>query len=401
MSRTWARVGRPWAATFDLTSPEPARFYVSLVRETLRYGRPASRRPRLLWTTLGRYGVPQAPVAALLRTSGRLGPAAAGPSDQVHTVQEHWAELVERDPTLPQLGRVSVLEMQRAAARTAFFFAPGNPTPLLVAKTANDSNPGVVREAEALTRAAPVGVAPLSLGSLPGVDSLQRGLPGRALRVIPVRPGRAGALTWPDELTTLAAGLGELAAATTTTGDPDAVIDGTVELVLGGSLLSDRARAAVAAAFERVRAQRTVVLSHQDVSPQNVLMSEGRLSGLVDWEVAEDAGLPGSDVWNAALAWLEQGVGLVRWTERDLLTTFEAAWCRGPFAATMRRAAATAVTRAGAPAALAPDLELVWLAQRVGYRTQWPSEFPTTAELAARQVELVAATQASPAPERV
>lgn len=388
MSKTWAHVGHPWAATLDRTSREPARFYVSLVRETLRYGRPASRRPRLLWTALGRYGIPQNATAGLIRASGRLR-SAPGPSQQVSIVMDSWDELVWRDPTLPPRGPLSVLELQRSAAQTAFFFEPGNPTPLLVAKTANGTNPGVTREAVALTRAAPAGVAPLSLGSLPGVDSLQRGLAGRALRVVPIRSGRASLLGWPDELTTLAEGLGDLAAATVATGRLEAVTDGFVDGVLAGTLLSSAARDAVATSFERVRALSTVVLTHQDVSPQNVLMSGGRLSGLVDWEVAEDAGLPGSDVWNAALAWLEQGVGLVRWSEADLLRTFEDAWCRGPFGMALRSAAERAVTRAGVAAELAPDLELVWLAQRVGYRAADPSGFPTSAELAARQVELV------------
>jgi hypothetical protein len=394
MSKTWAHVRYPWAATVDVTSPEPARFYVSLVRETLRYGRPAARRPRLVWTTLGRYGIPQTATAALIRSAGRLG-SPPGPSEQVPAVLDRWDELVERDPTLPPRARLSVLELRRAAARTAFFFAPGNPTPLIVAKTAHGTNPGVDRETAALRRAAPAGAAPLSLGALPGVDSLQRGLPGRALRVIPIRSGRASSLSWPDELATLADGLGTLASTTAADARPDAVTDGVVEEVLAGPLLSEAAREAVTGALERVRAHPAAVLSHCDVSPQNVLMDDGRLSGLVDWEIAEDRGLPGADVWNAALAWLEQGVGLVRWSDRDLLVAFEAAWCRGAFGAELQKAAVDVVARAGVPAHLVPDLELVWLAQRVGHRTQEPLVAPTSAELAARQVELVVSTRLS------
>ena len=397
MSGSWAHVNQPWAATIDVTAPEPTRFYVSLVRETLRFGRPATRRPRLLWTSLGRYGFPQAAVAGVVRRAGRLS-RGTGPSEQVAIVLDSWAELVVRDPSLPERDGLSVLELERAAARTAFFFAPGDPVPALVSKSAHGEDPGVHREAAALRRAASAGVAPRSLGSLPGVDSLQRGVPGRALRVVPIRSGRAAALSWPSELQALTDALGVLAAATGADARPDAVTDGLLEQVLAGPFLSPTARSAVRDATERVRVLSKVVLCHCDVSPQNVLMDGGRLSGLVDWEIAEDNGLPGSDVWNAALAWLEQGVGLVRWSDRDLLAAFEAAWCQGPFAAALRRAATDVVSRAGVPAHLVADLELVWLAQRVGHRALEALE--TSPELAARQLELVVAYRQSTAPDR-
>ncbi|NEK84292.1 phosphotransferase [Blastococcus saxobsidens] len=298
-----------------------------------------------------------------------------------------WDELVARDPSLPPGRSLSVLELERAAARTAFFFAPGDATPLVVAKTAHGADPGVHHEAAALSRAAPAGVAPRALGSLPGVDSLQRGLPGRALRVAPIRVGRSAALTWPAELATLAAGLGDLAAATAAPGVPDAVTDGVIDAALAGSLLSEDTRDAVAGAVARVRARSSVVLGHNDVSPQNVLMHEGRLSGLVDWEGGEDRGLPGGDLWNAGLAWLEQGIGLVRWSEEILGDAFTAAWCYGPYGAALRAAATEVVARSGTPAQLVPDLELVWFARHLGHRMQRPGSHPTSAALVARQLE--------------
>jgi hypothetical protein len=133
------------------------------------------------------------------------------------------------------------------------------------------------------------------------------------------------------------------------------------------------------------------VLRHRDTSPQNCLFESDRLAGLVDWENVSALGAPGFDVLNAAVAFLEHGVGLVRWSEDRVLQTFRAAWVEGRYGEGARAAAAESASGAGFPESLFGSLEIVFFGRRLGRRLASKSISTTGPETAAKMLELACA----------
>jgi hypothetical protein len=131
------------------------------------------------------------------------------------------------------------------------------------------------------------------------------------------------------------------------------------------------------------------VLEHHDASSQNCLFIGDRLSGLVDWEIARLRGVPGFDVWNTTLAWMEYGVGLVRWSQEVVLECFQRAWSSSPFWAQARASARDSARAAGVADSLLDSLEVIFFARRTGYRLSAPGKYQTHAGTATRMLEAV------------
>jgi hypothetical protein len=376
----------PWDATVDLSSPYPARFYASLIAQTLQYGAPAARRFGAAWALAARVGIPEGVAATALRSAGSLLRQVPALTTEKESVSEAWRELRATDPTLPaECPPLAVLQL----ATTTFFFGASR-TPLLVAKTSRTDCTSIENEVAALRTAAQSGFAPRYLGCVDGAE-MQRGLSGRALNVVPIRARTAAALPWTPQHASLAAGLATIARVTARDETPTAMSDGVVDDALTHPGLSEATRRAVAAAADAVRVVPVSVLRHTDTSPQNILFEGDRLTGLVDWADATSRGMPGADAWNAALACIDKGVGLTRYTEPHLLLAFKQAWFHSEFGAEARLAGARAAEAAGFPAALHGALEQVFFARRLGHRMRYPDRFPTSADVSARMLSQVVA----------
>ena len=382
--RRYAVVRRPWQAVLDVTAPEPARQYVTIVSQALRYGMPATRRLGRAWSLAGRRGLPVAPSAlALRRLPGRPRPEL---DELLAAVQAQWPRLSERSPRLPErMPELSLLVLERAAARTIFVLGD-EPAPLLVLKIARPGHPGLEREREALREAEPAGVAPLDLGDI-GDAHVQEGLRGAPLRVEPLRARDAGGLRWSPPLQGVADGLTRLAAATAKPGDQAGVRD-FVERALDAPQVDAGARRALAAAWRDVERLDRCVLRHVDTSPQNCLMAGDRLSGLIDWEMAQTRGIPAFDVANAALAYLHGCVGLVEWSQELGREAFDRAWA-GEYWARARAAASAAAAAAGVPDALHEALLVTFFGSTVGVRVAMPERFLTTVDTTAHMLRTV------------
>ena len=385
----FVEVSYPWKARIDLSSPAPARFYVSLIAQTLEYGAPASRRFGPLWTLAGRVSLPESLVASVLRRAGgRLLRDRPGSEIETQAVLDAWPRLQEIDPSLPpRPASLTTLQLTRASAITSFYFGEGT-APLLVAKRPREGGTAVKAEIAALEEAAASGIAPLYLGTMEGAE-FQRGLSGRAMRVPPLRIAGATSMSWTTQHAALAAGLCDLARTTAKSEAPSAMHDGVVELASEHPSLSDPTRRAVKEAHDALRDLPVAVLRHTDTSPQNILFEDERLVGLVDWADATSLGMPGADMWNAALACIDKGVSRVRSDERLLFSVFLSVWQASEFGREARRAGRDAAAAAGVPEDLLEPLQLLFFARRVGHRMQRPKEFATSADLAARMLEHV------------
>lgn len=372
-------------AHVGLDAPEPARFYAELARQMLRYGLPAARRGGRVRATVARTLPPARPLAPLLR---------GFPRDEhpewdaiLAELESRWDELLERSDTLPSLApQLSALVLPRSAALTLLVFG-GQPEPLLVAKLPGDAEL-LDAEVAALERAAPAGVAPRSLGTFSHAR-LQEGLPGEAVRVVPLDPDRAIRLEWGREHAAVAAGLERLAVATRAAGDGRELAD-ACRLVAGRDELSAATRNTLAAAAGDLTSIDTSVLEHYDVSPQNCLVQAGALTGLIDWEETRAAGRPGFDAWGAALSFVEHGVGLARWSDDLVVETFARSWRHAPFWEHARRAARACALAGGVPDRLHDQLELAYFAERAAARLRDPGGTPTGPRVALRMLDAVA-----------
>lgn len=362
-------------AMIGLESPWPARLYARLAAQALRHGLPARRGGRLLAAT-ARLGLPRPVVAAL----GRRFPRRHRPDldDLLAEIETAWPLLVERSSRLPsEPSPLSALALQRAASLTVFVLGNGE-RPLLVAKLPGKKK---LLEAEraALERAAPVEIAPRYLGEVGGAY-VQEGLPGNALPI-----PRLERLHWDGRLSQLAGSLARLAAATVQAEPPEEL---AVPVELALTRLDGPAGLALEAAWRDVQRVEVSVLQHGDTSAQNCLFADGHFSGLVDWERADGRGVPGFDVWNAALALLEHSVGLSRWSQERVLAGFRDHWL-GAWGRSAREAAAESTSAAGVPESLLGALETVFFARRLGRRLARPEAYATTPETAAQMLELI------------
>ncbi|CAN5456752.1 hypothetical protein BH20ACT19_BH20ACT19_13440 [soil metagenome] len=375
----------PWQAAVQRGSPRPARFYASVIGQALRYGLPASRRPGAVWALVGRAGVPEAALtAAIRRLPGRPRPDLDA---LVAETRSKWRELADRARALPAAPpELSVLALQRAAALTVFLFGD-DPRPLLVLKLPAPGDPRVDLEVVALEAAEPAGISPRFLGQV-GKARVQEGLTGAPLRVGPLTPERAADLAWSQGMTDVAEGVARLGAATAE-GRPQQEIVPQMELALAYDGLDSRTRRLLTSAWADVRRSGSSVLRHRDTSPQNCLVSAGRLTGIVDWELAVPRGGPGFDVWNLGLSAMEYGLGLTRWSQELVTETFARAWEASPFWREARAAARRAAIAGGAPERDLDALELCFFGSRIGDRLEFPGRHPTLPGTAARNLEVV------------
>lgn len=379
--RRYAAVARPWRAAVDLSSPAPARTYLALIGHTLRFGMPARRRPAPLWLLASRTGIPERALARALRM------APSGPRADLDAfaleVRDGWAALRERSPRLPaDPGRLSLLSMERRSARTVFVFGDGRP--LLVAKVPAPGDERADLEARALEEAAAAAAARY-LGRL-GEARVQEAIGGQPLRLPAVTRRRARRLQWPAELDMLADAFTRLAE-TTRKQRRDDDFRWPVETALERGALDAASRSRLEAAYDALSGLPVAVLRHDDASAQNCHFDGARLCGIVDWEMAVPVGMPGFDILNTGIAYLEQGVGLTRWSQDAVSAAFEAAWT-GPFGHSLRRQAVRTAAAGSLPEAVHEHLLPAFLGWRLGHRIENPERYPTTASTAARMLQV-------------
>ena len=385
MSVRYVHLPRPWRAVVDPRSDRPARFLAAMLEHQLRFGLPAARRFGGLWAVLGRRGLPRGALAAALRAGPRRGRADL--DDLRAEVARRWDELASRSDRLPGAPpELTVLALQRSAALTVFLFGEAA-HPLLVGKIPREDSSKVQLEAEALEEATVAGVAPRFLGQVGGAW-MQEGLAGGPLAVEPLDPDRARDLRWTDSQERIAEALARLASATARD-EPPREIAGLVERAIAEGPVLPQTRSALEAAHRDVEALDRSVLRHGDTGPQNVHFDGPRLVGVVDWETAR-RGVPGFDSLIASASFVEQGVGLARWTQDMVVATFRAAWSASEFGSEARRAARRAMTAGGIDERHHDQVELVLFARRLGARLARPDAYDTTPQTAARILDLVA-----------
>lgn len=365
---------------------QPARFYTAVIGQAIRYGLPASRTPGPMWALAGRIGIPEAALAEGIRWL----PARPRPEldEFVATARADWPTLASRATSLPESPppRMSVLALQRAAALTIFLFGDG-PSPLVVLKVPAADDPRVDWEADALREVEAAEAAPRYLGRL-GEARVQEGLAGEPLRVEPLTPRDAATFAWSPTLDDVADGIARLGAATVQSSAPDQAAD-RMDLSIAYEGLDAGTRRALSAAWADVRRSGSSVLRHRDTSPQNCLVSDGRLTGVVDWELAAPRGAPGFDVWNLALSYMEFGVGLTRWSQDLVVETFTRAWHDSPFWRDGRAAARRAALAGGAAERDLDALEVCYFGSRIGDRLLRPGWHPTRPDTVARALRVV------------
>jgi hypothetical protein len=380
----WAHPRGPWRAAVGTDAPEPAAFLARMMVDTLRYGMPARRRfgPALALAARWRMPPPGALVPLLRRASPRPRPDLDA---VVASVIADWPALAaESAGVLPAAPPdLSALALTRSSGLLVFLFGTA-PSPLVLAKLPVTGAERIDNEIAALRAAAPAGLAPRYLGRA-GEAFVQTGVAGRPLTVPPVTPGRAGALPWVPAQEQMADALARLAA---TTAHPAPAVGLTADLdtVLDWGGLSSRARRAVQAVRGDVGRVQVEVLRHGDTSAQNCLVAGGRFSGLVDWELAE-GGVPGFDVLQGALAQMEHGVGLVRWSQELVLSSFREAWDTAPLFAGARRGQSRAAVAAGVPEPVAERMDVAFLARRLACRLDQPEDYVVTVATAAAMLE--------------
>ncbi len=360
MSRRYAFLRRPRPAWVDVGSPYPARLLLELHSHALNHGLPARRRGGPLLAPLGRRGLPVRGAAAALR---RLP---AGPVPQIDLlldeVARSWPLLAASSDRLPaQAPDLSALVVQRTSGRYVFVLA-GARHPVLLLKPSPAEGRDDPEEV-ALRMAGAVGLAPRRLPSVAGL-CVEEGLPGRPLWVLP--PGRPG---WSSDYAAaydaLGAGLVRLGEATARPGPHD--LAHHLELV-APRLRSPATAAHVDAARRDLRSLDAVSLQHRDLSAQNWLVDGSALVGLVDWETAHPGGVPGHDALQAAVALLEHGVALRRWSQDEVVRSFAQAWPDEPLFALARSWHRECVRAATGSERLAAPLVVAFFARRLARR---------------------------------
>ena len=382
----------PWRAAVAIDDPGPARLFAALVGQAVRNRLPA----RLLGpaAVAVRGGIPEGALARAIRVGRRR--ERPDLDALVVAAVAAWPALASRARWLPpDPPPLTTLALDRRAGLTVFLLEAGAPSgrlappvPLVVLKVAAAGHGGVAVEQAALRAAEGAAIGPRLLGAVAGAVA-QEGLPGRPLAVRAITPAGAASLDWPAAFDDLVAGLARLAAATARPGRPVELRDGLLDRDWSATGVAPAAVGAVARARSELDAVACHVVKHSDTSPQNCLFGDGRLVGLVDWEMATVEGTPGFDALNAALSWFEHGIGLVRWSDRRVADCFEVAWNRSPFMAGARAALRTTIAAAGLDEAFAPPLEVAYFARRLARRLDAPGDYPTGPPAAARMLEVV------------
>ena len=386
-NRRYVQIRYPWAASYEAGRSAPRAYLASLIQQTLRYGMPARRYGRA-----GSWVIRHAASGGALKTA--LRPWRRTDRPDVDSILEQvagsWERFAEGCPRLPRErpARLSALALKRRAADTVFVFGDGQ-QPLLVCKAPRGEEDSLELEATALSEAKSAKVAPLPLGKL-GAIFVQEALPGAPLEVEPISPASARTLPWRPEHEELAEGLIRLARATARPGPPQELRSELLSALQAASL-NEEVRRRARVALEDLENFDLAVLRHGDTSPQNCLFDRGRFTGLVDWEIARPRGAPGFDILNAAVAYVDQGVGLVRWSEERAVESFRAAWQFSPFFRHAREAARSATRAAGGSDDDHERLEIAFFARRLASRAASPSSYATGPCSAALMLEIACA----------
>lgn len=376
----------PWHATIDLTSAQPARYLADLIAQALRTSLPSRRPLGRLRAFVARRGVPRRTTAAVLRCSRRV------PQQRLDrllaALTDSWPQLVDAVPDLPpRPPSLSALALRRSAAQTVFVFGE-QPAPLLVAKLPLADDAQCRAEIAVLHQLAGTGLAPRPMGVVGGAW-VQEALDAAPLRLHPLRARDAAVFDWRPSHVAVAAALGRLAKATGARGQAAEIA------ALCGRLsdipLAPHVRRRVDTALGQLARLDRTVLRHGDTSPQNCLVRDGRLVGLVDWELAQ-VGAPGFDCYNAALAIFEQSLGMVQWSDPTVLSAFRAAWTRSPFFGAARAAAADTIRAAEVPEELLGALEIGFFVRRATRRLDRPTAYAVGPQLAIDMLAVVCTT---------
>ena len=380
----YARLPLPGQPTFTAHARQPAQYLGRLLTDRLRQGMPATRRVPVVHVLLARFAGPVVAMAARVP----LGRPEPDLDELVGLVQAAWPRLGVRGGRLPgDSPTLETLAVDGAMGRITFLFA-GADHPLVVGKTpAGPRATAVQNEVDALERLALTGVAPHHLGKV-GTTQLQEGLPGRPLPLQDL--GRQPA-TWTTEMAAALRGLLEVTRATAEPGVPDELDDVESRLATAGGLES-RTRARASEALRRAAGHGATVLRHGDLSPQNVLCSGGRLTGIIDWERATTGGVAGFDLLHLAVSWIEKGIGsgTRRWTAAGADDRFAASW-QGAFRDHVLERVGEALTSAGVDAGETEDMEVAFFARRFARRLAPTGYRHDALELAARNLETVCA----------
>jgi len=329
-------------------------------------------------------GVP----AGLLTRVWRLLPRVSSPEiDRLLAgVVGRWSELAARSTRLPaQCGTLSALALSRSSGRTVFVFDDDG-TPLIVCKIPWRDAAAIENEARSLERAGEAAIAPIYLGRVDEAH-VQEALPGAPLLPRSIRPEEAHTLTWPRELQEMADALIRLAGQTAHPATPEE-LSGPVLTALDSDSLSVSLRRSLAACIDDLKKNSVAVLRHGDTSAHNCLTERGRFVGLVDWEWSRFDGAPGFDTINAAIAYLEHGVGRLKWSDRRALDALKNAW-RAPYFTECRAAARRSAAAAGLDEAQFEKLERILFLRRLGARMISPRRFATGPESALAMLEFV------------
>lgn len=307
-----------------------------------------------------------ATVAGAVFAAGRTAvPGRWRPEDQAvfDGVAARWPHL------LAGARRRSALVVERSAARTMFVFGDAG-HPVVVAKTPRGGAARIEAEEAALTRAREAAMAPAPLGWVAGAF-VQEGLPGHPPEVPGVPAPDVPRLPVPHALADLGDALVRLAATSAASAPPDE--RAALDIVLDDVSLAQAVRTPARAAVETVRAGvRRSVLRHGDLSPQNWLLDRGRFTGVVDWETAVPAGVPGFDALHAAVTWFESAVERGGGDEEAVAAGFDMAWSSAPLFEGARQAAATAADAADVRggAGTAEALVVAFFVRRLARRVQ-------------------------------
>jgi hypothetical protein len=293
-----------------------------------------------------------------------------------------WQELARHSVRIPaEPPDLALMVLRRSAGRLVFVFG-SDPDPLLVCKIPEGDDPRVDAEAAVLEELSALGFAPRHLGHV-GSARVQEALPGHPLRLDPLTYDAVLTATWDEPLAEAAAMLERLGVASRGDSPPIDDLSAAAE-----SLLTPRTVTRVRSSLHRLRAAGISVTCHGDVSAQNLMVRNGRVSGLIDWELAR-RGLPGADVLNLVQSDFEQRLGLVRWSAAEVLQAFSAAWDAAPLFVEGRRAAKVAAEAAGLDGDLFPDVETAHFARRLQERVDRPTQFLGGPRMAAGILERV------------
>jgi hypothetical protein len=382
-SRSYVRVRYPWEATFDSRATGPSGYYSSLINQALRYGMPA-KGYGYVGARFAERGVP----AGLLTRLWRLLPRVSSPEIDrlLARVRERWSELATTSTRLPtRCGTLSALALSRSSGRTIFVFDHDG-TPLIVCKIPLGDAAAIDNEARSLERAKDAVIAPTFLGRVDEAR-VQEALPGAPLLPPPVHPEEAHSLKWPRELREMADALTRLAGRTAHAAVPEE-LSGPAQTALESATLPPGLRRSLAACIADLKKNPVAVLRHGDTSAHNCLTEQGRFVGLVDWEWSRVDGAPGFDTLNAAIAYLEHGVGRLKWSDRRALDALRAAW-RAQFFTDCRTAARNTAAAAGVGDGQFEKLERILFLRRLGARMISPQRFATGPESALAMLEFV------------